>query len=88
MSNSVSKRIPEPFVILNQSDAERLNVADNDFVQLEIGEVTSEIKFRVKTENSVQPGIAGVPVNLPGMPFIDLPAYMKFKKVENSHIDT
>lgn len=77
--DALSQRIPEPFVILNQPDAEKLDLQENNFVQFESTEV--ELKVKVRIENRLQQGIAGLSVNLPGMPFIGLPAHGKFQKI-------
>lgn len=75
---AVAKRIMDPFVYLNPKDAQILGVANGDFIQLEIAGINIETKVTI--ENSLQQGIAGLAVKLPGMPFIDLPGYGKFYK--------
>jgi NADH-quinone oxidoreductase subunit G len=79
VSSSISKRIQEPFLILNQMDAEKLDVQESDFIQVKVADV--EFKVKVRIENSLQQGMAGLSVNLPGMPFIELPTYGKFQKI-------
>jgi NADH-quinone oxidoreductase subunit G len=76
---ALAQRIQEPFVYLNQKDAEIFGAGDGDLIQLEISK--SKLKIRVKIENSLRQGIAGLSINLPVMPFIDLPAYGKFYKI-------
>jgi NADH-quinone oxidoreductase subunit G len=75
---SIAQRIQEPFVFLDQKDADIIGTNDGDLIQLEISE--NRLKIRVKIENSLQHGIAGLSVNLPGMQFIDLPGRGKFYK--------
>ena len=48
-------------------------------IQLEISKI--KLKVKVKIENSLRQGMAGLSVNLPGMPFIDLPGSGKFHKL-------
>lgn len=77
--SSLTQRIAEPIVYLNQKDAEILSIKDDDLIQLEIAK--SKLTLKVKIENSLQQGLAGLSVNLPGMPFIDLPGHGKFVKL-------
>jgi NADH-quinone oxidoreductase subunit G len=79
VSTSIVQRIQEPFLFLNQKDAEILSVKSGEPVHLEVGE--SKLKIHVIIENSLQQGIAGLSVNLPGMPFIDLPGHGKLIKL-------
>jgi NADH-quinone oxidoreductase subunit G len=75
---SITQRIQEPFVYMNQKDAEIFDTEDGDLIQLEISK--RKLNIRVKIENSLRQGIAGLSVNLPGMQFIDLPGCGKFYK--------
>jgi len=73
---TLAKRIPEPFVYLNPEDSISLGVKNGDLVQLQISTIL--LKIKVKTEENIGHGIAGLSVNLPGMAFIDLPGKGKF----------
>jgi NADH-quinone oxidoreductase subunit G len=75
---SVAQRIQEPFVFLNQKDADIIGANNGDLIQVEISK--SRLKIRVKIENSLQQRLAGLSVNLPGMQFIGLPCRGKFYK--------
>ena len=77
-ASTLAKRIPEPFVYLNPKDAEELKIKDEEVIQLEISTVSMSIK--VKIEESIGQGIAGLSISLPGMPFIDLPGKGKVFK--------
>jgi NADH-quinone oxidoreductase subunit G len=77
--SSISQRIQEPFIYLNQKDAEIFDAVDNDLIQLEVP--NSKLLLKIKIENTLKPGIAGLSVNLPGMPFIGLPCRGKFHKI-------
>jgi NADH-quinone oxidoreductase subunit G len=70
-SSAISQRIPEPCLFLNQKDSEISGVKDGDMINIEIAK--SRLRIKVKVDNSLQNGIAGLIVNLPGMQFIDLP---------------
>jgi NADH-quinone oxidoreductase subunit G len=77
--SSVAQRIAEPFLILNQKDAELLNVKDDEPIRLEMP--GRNLKIKVKIENSLRRGITGLSVNLPGMQFIDMPCLGKIFKL-------
>jgi NADH-quinone oxidoreductase subunit G len=77
--STICQRIQEPFVYLNQKDTELIGAADNDLIQIEIS--GSKLKIKIKIENSLRQGIAGLSVNLPGMQFIDLPGRGKIYKI-------
>jgi len=77
--SAIGQRIHEPFLYMNQNDLELSGVGNSDLIQLEISE--RKLKIKVKIENSLQRGIAGLSVNLPGMPFIDLPGRGKIYKL-------
>ena len=71
LGSAIIQRIQEPFLFLNQKDAEILSVMSGEVIHLEAGGI--KLKIKVIIENSLRQGIAGLSVNLPGMPFIDLP---------------
>lgn len=78
VGSAVSQRISGPFVFVNQKDADKIGIAEADHIRIEISD--TELRIKVKIENSLPPGIAGLSVNLPEMPFIDLPAPGKLYK--------
>ena len=78
-ASSLSQRIPEPFVYLNPKDAEVLNLEVGELVQLKMEHTIFKIK--VITEASIGEGIVGLSVNLPGMPFVNLPERGTFEKI-------
>lgn len=77
-SATLAKRIPEPFVYLNPEDAKALDVNENEFIQLVASKIV--LKIKVKIEESIGPGIAGLAVGLPGMPFMEVPGSGKLSK--------
>jgi len=79
-ASTLSQRIPEPFVYLNPKDAEMLKLEADQLVHLEIANTILTIK--VRTEASIGQGIAGLSVNLPGMPFVNLPGRGKIEKIK------
>jgi NADH-quinone oxidoreductase subunit G len=76
--SAIAQRIREPFIYMNQNDAEKICAEEGELIQLEITKV--KIDLRVIIENSLHPGIAGVSIHLPGMPFLDLPGRGRFYK--------
>ncbi len=78
-SPSVMQKIQEPFVLINQEDAERIPVADGDYIQVEISNI--KIKAKVKIRDTPVQRLAGLSVNLPLMPFVQLPGRGKFHKL-------
>jgi NADH-quinone oxidoreductase subunit G len=76
VSNSVSQRIKKPFVLINPDDAGTFHMKDGDFVGLDILKGTT--KLTIKIDNSIEKGVAGLSVNLPGMNFVAFPASGKF----------
>ncbi len=61
-SPSVMQKIQEPFVLMNQKDAEKIPVADGDYIQVEISDI--KIRVKVKTVDTPVQGLAGLSVNL------------------------
>jgi NADH-quinone oxidoreductase subunit G len=79
VGTAIKQRIRNPFVYLNQKDAENLNVSVGDMILMEISK--SKLKLNVIIENSLPSGIAAVSVKLPAMPFVDLPGFGKIVKL-------
>lgn len=81
VSTALAKRIKEPFIYLNPEDAKSKDLNDGDMVELETSE--TKLKIKVRIENSVQKGLAGLAKDLPGMPFVALPDYGRFEKINS-----
>jgi len=79
VSPSVLQRVPEPFILLNQKDADTILLKGGDVTQLEI--FKTRITLKVKIDDTLQKGLAGLTINLPGMPYFDLPGIGKFHKL-------
>ncbi|MBE0649961.1 MAG: NADH-quinone oxidoreductase subunit NuoG [Bacteroidales bacterium] len=80
-SPALAKRIKDPFIYLNPEDAKAVGVDDDELVHLEIDDNKLEIK--VKIENSLPKGVVGMAKNFPEMPFVMLPGYGRFKKINS-----
>ena len=77
-SSAIQERIPGLYIAINQKDAEKLDVKENENLELTIE--GNQFEFPVKILKELPDGIAGYPINLPGTQFIDLPSFHKMKK--------
>lgn len=72
---AVNERIPQPFILVNSKNAPVLPVDDNGAFRLSIGDKTIQVLIRI--DDSIPEGVIGLSVNLPGMDYLELPAYGK-----------
>jgi NADH-quinone oxidoreductase subunit G len=70
-SPGVAERAPHPYLALNPADAQTLELKPGDHAQISLQEQV--ISLPVHLEVSLPPGLAGLPVGLPGMGRPDLP---------------
>ncbi len=77
---AIAERAPAPFIGLSQEDAERLEVGEGEWVQLWLPWM--DARLRCVLVPSLVTGTAGVPVGLPGVPFISLPAHARLTRAE------
>lgn len=75
--NAIRKRVPAQYVLLNQSDAEDLHLTDGALLSFEVNRQPYQLPVVVTT--SIPQGMAGMPYGLPGLPFVDLPAWAILK---------
>jgi NADH-quinone oxidoreductase subunit G len=71
-SASLVERVPKPCVTINADDAESLGIATDDEVELAVAGGSLCLPAKLSTE--LPPGVAVVPVGLPGLGFLDLSA--------------
>ncbi len=76
----VAARAPEAFVGLNDEDAARLGVRAGDWLELWLPWM--DARARCALVPSLVPGTAGLPVGLPGLPYISLPARARLARAE------
>ncbi len=69
----VAERSPEAYLALHPDDAARLGVGPKDEVDLRVG--GTSIRLPVVLRHSISKGLAGLPVGLPGLEGIGLPAW-------------
>ena len=72
-SASVAKRVPEPYLLLNKGDGAKLKLNEGDTIEFEIA--GQPYKMPVKWSDSIPDGVAGLPIGLPGLPFVELPGF-------------
>jgi len=68
----IAGRAPRPYVAANQAAADELGLADGDPVTLWLPWMDFATNFRLLP--SLPDGVAGVPMGLPRMPYVALPA--------------
>jgi NADH-quinone oxidoreductase subunit G len=70
---SVAERTPKGYVILNSENATELGIPEDQLLSIEIdGQLYT---LPVKLSKEMPRGIAGLPYNIPGLPFVELPAW-------------
>jgi NADH-quinone oxidoreductase subunit G len=72
LSPGIAARSPSPYVALNRQDAERLRLTEDRDAAVCIDGRTHVLA--VKLHEALPPGLAAIPVGLPGMPWMALPA--------------
>ncbi len=68
----IAELAPAPYIALNAADARRLGLIAGDQLSLWLPWLDLTAPWRLLP--SLPPGVAGLPVGLPGMPFVALPA--------------
>jgi len=76
---AIKERMEEPFIYLNTGDMESIGVSEGESVEMNSG--NSSVILKVKIENSLKQGIAGMSATIPGVPFIELPVFAKIVKI-------
>lgn len=75
---AVSERVPQNYVMVNQSDAEELGLTAGQELAFEID--GQPYRLVVVLNSRLPKGLAGLPYGLPGLPFVELPAWSILKK--------
>ena len=78
LSPGIAGRAPKSYLALGPGDAERLQVAEGDTVELSIAEV--KYRIRAKIAGELPAGTAGLYSNQSEIPDFSLPGYSKIKK--------
>jgi NADH-quinone oxidoreductase subunit G len=82
LAPAIVERMAPAYVALGTDDLRRANVTDGDEVLLTVGDTSHRLVAR--GVSSMPSGIAGVPVGLPSMPWVPIPAKGRIHKVEPS----
>jgi NADH-quinone oxidoreductase subunit G len=77
-SPAIAERAPAPFVLLGAEDADKLRSSDDGTVEVWVGGET--LRLPVLVEPALQPGTAAIPLGLPGLPYLALPATGEVRK--------
>jgi NADH-quinone oxidoreductase subunit G len=73
LSPGIAELAPKPYVAVGAKDAERLGLGEGQEATLSLGAVTLRLAVRVRP--ALPQAVAGLPVGLPGMPWVALPAW-------------
>ena len=77
-AKAVAQRVPENYVLINNEDARELHLSPGALLSFDVNRQPYELPVTVSA--SIPKGIAGMPYGLPGLPFVDLPAWAILKK--------
>ena len=79
LSAGIAERAPQLYLAVNDDDAAHLAVNDGEQVELNLRGSTYSLP--VKSRPAVPKGVAGLPVGLRELPFLDLPAWGRIARV-------
>jgi NADH-quinone oxidoreductase subunit G len=71
LSPGIAERAPQPYLLLNDADAQALGLKEGESAQITMNE--QAISLPVHLEASLPRGLAGLPVGLPNAPKLELP---------------
>ncbi len=78
---AVAERVPSHYVLINADDAGDLKITAGSTLSFEINREPYQLPVQISS--SIPKGIAGMPYGLPGLPFIDLPAWAILKSARH-----
>jgi NADH-quinone oxidoreductase subunit G len=78
LSPPVAGRAPAAYLALSAADAERLDAAEGRLLTVLVNELHLSLPVRIMA--SLPEGVAGLPVGLPGQPFLALPAELEVER--------
>lgn len=82
LAPGVAQLAPSPYMALNSEDAQALGLKENDMAVLSINGVAHPLPVRIIP--SLVNGIVGLPLNLPGFPFVSLPVWAHIERQSRS----
>ena len=78
LSNSapaVAELAPQPYLALNQTDANRIHASSGDQVDVTLDGSRQQLELRI--DPAMPSGVAGIPAGLLGAPMVNLPAWSR-----------
>jgi NADH-quinone oxidoreductase subunit G len=76
--HAVSTRLPKSYIMVNNADALELKITEGQVIKFDIEGQVYELPVTVS--NAMPKGVAGLPYGLPGLPFVELPAWLILKQ--------
>jgi len=70
---SVAERSPKGYVIINSESATVLGIPENQMLSIDVD--GQRYTLPVKLSKEIPKGVAGLPYGIPGLPFVELPAW-------------
>lgn len=78
MAASVSKRVPNPYLLLNRNDGAKLELTEGGTFEFEVS--GQYYQLPIKFNDSIAQGVAGLPIGLPKLSYANIPAWGIVKK--------
>jgi NADH-quinone oxidoreductase subunit G len=76
--SAVAERLPDNYIMINAADATEQKLTQGHILEFDIeGQL---YKLPVTISATIPKGVAGLPHGLPGLPFVELPAWLIFKR--------
>jgi NADH-quinone oxidoreductase subunit G len=75
---AVAERMPKGYVLINTTTASELSLSENQLLSFDVDGQHYQLPVRVSKE--MPKGVAGLPLGLPGLPFVELPAWGTLNK--------
>ena len=80
-AKAVGKRVPKSYVLVNAEDARQLGLARGQILSFEVNRQAYQLPLEIS--GAIPKGVAGMPYGLPGLPFIDVPAWAILKDISH-----
>jgi NADH-quinone oxidoreductase subunit G len=78
LGEAVSKRAPKNYIMINVDDAAEQKLSDGQELAFDVeGQL---YRLPVMLSSTLPKGLAGLPNGLPGLPYVELPAWLIYKK--------
>jgi NADH-quinone oxidoreductase subunit G len=81
LAPAVAERAPSPYLALNEADAAALRAAPDDVLEVHLA--GRSYRLPLKLGRALPLGVAGLPVGLPTLPGVELPAWGRVTRFES-----